>query len=80
MDIQKTYFYKNIYHNANPDHDEEDANSESTTFCCCYTEKKKFCPFVPQCNYRIFAQYDIFISCKCHFGGIVRGVFEISNS
>lgn len=42
MDIQKTYFYKNIYHNANPDHDEEDANSESTTFCCCYTKKKSF--------------------------------------
>lgn len=33
-------FYKNIYHNANPDHDEEDANSESTTFCC-WLQKKK---------------------------------------
>lgn len=33
-------------------------------------EKKSFVHYVcPQCNYHIFAQYDIFISCKCHFGG-----------
>lgn len=80
--FQQNLFYKNIFtHNANPDHDMKKMQTLSQQLFVVVTEQKKnFCPFVPQCNYHIFAQYDIFISCKCHFGGIVRGVFEISNS